>query len=180
MNTGELKQSMHDRVQGRADRLHRQIEADKLGGEEGRIWLDQFAEEPGGLDICCGDFLIGQACGVDGNERKIGPEWMGPGDVVLPFDSHSQNYIVCNYFDCYHQPLKVLYEWHRVLRSEGKLAIIVPNAEKYNDKMGPLSNRMKSCSYTVKTLRNYLYRAEFEVVSCDEWNSELRMVAIKP
>ena len=178
LSQDELKQKMHERIDGRAARLHRYIDKEKIGGEEGRLWLDQFCTGTG-LDVACGDFLIGLSIGIDTNNEKLGQTWVGPGDEILRAESESMDYVVSNYFDAFPSALKVLHEWSRVLKPGGTVAIVCANAEKYEKKKGPLENYRRANSFTTLTLPHYFRRAGFKVKVCEAEGSTLRLMGLK-
>ena len=174
LSQDELKQKMHERIDGRAARLHRYINKGLIGGEEGRLWLEQFCEGQG-LDVACGDFLVGLSIGIDPNNEKLGQLWVGPGDEILRAKSESMDYVISNYFDAFPSVLKTLHEWYRVLKPKGVVAVTCPNAEKYEGKKGPLENVNKSNSFTPLTLKHYFSRAGFKVEICEEDGSSIRL-----
>lgn len=153
------------------------------GGEDDRLWLDQFCKGKG-LDIACGDFLCGedQASGVDGHERQIGTDHFNEGDELTFSEPGKIDFIVTNYLDAFPNPLKVLNEWYRALKfSGGCLAIVCRDAEQATDKpKGPLENGKRQSLYTVVTLAQYMYRAGFTEVKVAKttWGS-LRAVGYK-
>jgi len=157
-------------------RLRRQIEAGTLGGEPGRIWLDQFAVGHG-LNIACGDFPIGESLGVDTDPAKIAIDFWGFGDSLQMVD-HSIDFVVTNYLECFPDTLKVLSEWYRVLRGGGTLAMVCCNSDKYDNSSGPLANRRRLHCFTEQTLRFYLERVGFSDLSFETCEKELRVVAL--
>lgn len=188
MPSEEYKQKMHDRIDYRKDeflvrvaRLRRKINEGILGGEEDRIWLDQYAKGKG-LDICCGDFLVRDAEGVDPSIDKIGPTYFHiMGDELIYHDGGELDFITCNYFDAFPNVLKTLNEWMRVLKPGGTLAIIVRDSEKYTDRAGPMANKNRVSCYTPFTIKCYLERAGFDVMSVEEGEEKsLRVLSKKP
>ena len=179
-----FKQSMHDRINRRmdqlqrsADKLHRMIDNDQLGGEEGRIWLDQFAVGKG-FQIAGGDFIIGESANIDPMQKYIAPDILAFWDEV-PF-GEPVDYFVTNYFECFSSPLRILTEWYSQLNSGGTVAMVLRDADTYTDKAGPLSNKNRINCFTPITIRFYLERAGFEVTSLKATNGEIRVVAKKP
>ena len=53
-------------VMQRIQAVRRNIEANKYGGNEQRLWLEKFTKGRG-LDVCCGNVLLDGAEGVDGD-----------------------------------------------------------------------------------------------------------------
>lgn len=170
----DFKQSMIDRIDKRVRNVIEQAEKIKKGyiesikfdqsdaGESERIWLDQFAVG-NGLDICCGDFIIGDSIGVDGSHKVLGVDYHCEGDELNFQKSDRLDYVVSNYLDGFHNPLKALVEWRRVLKDRGTLAVTVRDADTYSDQIGPLANGRRGSAFTEKTLRFYLTRAGFQV-----------------
>lgn len=182
MTNEELKASMLARIEKRfenfkvrVERMRRFIERGKGGGEEDRLWLDQFATGGKGIDVFCGDMLIGDAIGVDGDSDpsdrsgKAGVGVIGTdtfkigGDELTPFEAEELDFVVSNYLDVSSNPLKTLIEWCRVLKKGRTLALVVRDAERYKADIGPLSNRIRNSSFTAITIKNYLSRAGFKV-----------------
>ncbi len=175
-------------VRARADKCIRRF-VDKLSDEEAektesdRLWLDQFAVGSG-LDIACGDFLIGaeeQAVGVDGDRRYIGADIHSEGDELAFQSPETLDYVVTNYLEGMPYPLNALNEWWRVLRPGGKLAIICRDANSYPPKYlkGALSNGSRQNTYTSVTLGHYLYRAGFTDYKYEEVGGGIRATAVK-
>lgn len=173
------KEAIADRV----ERAKRRVLEGRIGGEEDRIWLDEFGKEGKGLDIACGDFLIGNVDnteGVDGYLYRVGSEhfFMDGGELTNQ-EHDSLDFIVTNYFDVFPNVLKVLNEWHRVLKPGGRLGIVCRNAEAYGGGMGPLRNSKRVSLFTDVTLRYYLVRAGFTDVVIEKYDTSLRARAKK-
>jgi len=177
-----LRMRMHQRVDKRSYRIHRLIETyiehPVVGGEEDRLWLEQYAVGTG-LDIACGDFLIGMSIGIDKNNEKLGQTWVGPGDTLYRFDTDSMDYIVSNYFECFPDPSKVLREWHRVLKPGGTLAIVVANAVKYVGELGLFCNEHRLSAFTEQILSNHLHKAQFHDVNIELNEKQIRARCLK-
>jgi len=166
------KERMIQRLDRRVETLKHRIERVKRryinnldyentdAGEADRIWLDQFAKG-NGLDICCGDFVIGDAWGVDGHETMIGTDYWSEGDELAFQEPGKLDFVVTNYLDGFANPLKALNEWYRCLKPGGTLAIVVRDADQYDGNYGPLENHKRGAVFTQKTLGFYLYRAGF-------------------
>ena len=162
-----LKESMIERLKWQREKVEESlnkmvklVESGVLGGEEDRIWLDQFAVGEG-LDICCGDFTIKGAKGVDVNAHKIGVNFLCKGDELSFQESDSLDFLVTNYLDVFPNVLKVLNEWHRVLKPKGVLAIVCCNFDAYDGPKGPLANKHRVSLFNARSLRFYLERAGF-------------------
>lgn len=150
------------------------------GAEADRLWLDQFAKGKG-VDIACGDFLIGDAFGVDGHERQIGTDHFNEGDELTFSEPGKIDFIVTNYLDAFPNPLKALNEWYRALKfGGGVLAMTCRDAESYKNATGALSNAKRQSVYTALTLSQYLHRAGFVDVKVEKTkHGTLRAVAYK-
>lgn len=143
-------------------------------GEEDRRWLDQFAVG-NGLDIACGDFLVGDgdsAQGVDGHERMVGTDYWSEGDELSFQEPGKLDFIVTNYLDGFPTPLKALNEWHRCLRVGGVIAIVCRDADTYKEPAGPLGNLRRQSVFTAVTLPQYLHRAGFRDIKCGKNSKE--------
>ena len=128
---------------------------------------------------CAGAKAGRQDTYLDLNHEKIGQTWVGPGDTLYRAEAESLDYIVCNYFDCFPNPLKTLFDWYRVLKTGGTVAVVCSNAEEYSDTLGPLANKSKLSSFTAVTLENYFKRAGFHTLIGTKYNSELRLQGVR-
>ena len=170
-------------IQERADKLKKYIEKCKAEGgdtgEKDRQWLDQFAIG-NGLDIACGDFPITGADGVDGDLKKIGADYYHEGDELVFQQPGSLDFIVSNYLDAFPNPLKALNEWYRTLKVDGVLAVVVRDADAYDNDDGPLANLHRNVLYTEKIIRQYFYRSGFRFITCTKTeNKTLRCRGVK-
>lgn len=174
-------------VQARIEKVKRYVDGlpavEFSGDEADRIWLDQFVKG-NGLDICCGDFLLGdenQAFGVDGAEKMVGMDYFFEGDELTFADSGVVDFIVTNYLDGLPDPLKALTEWFRCLREGGTLAVVCRDAESYPiDSMGGMRNHRRVSAYTHVTLSQYLHRVGYKSIKVERTNhNTLRALAIK-
>ena len=182
-----LKKEMHERIDSRmnklkiaAERLHRQIDKGVLGGEEARMWLDQYAIGKG-LNFAVGDFSIGDSEGVDGDFAKIGADWHVDFEDV-PLMDGQLDHIVSNYLECVSHPLRMLEDWSVRLKKGGVVAIVCRDADAYNDSgdaRGPLSNPRRRSCFNLTTLSYYLNAAGFSVLVYERFDKELRIAATK-
>lgn len=187
-----LKYRLDRRVQtvsDRADKVYKNFVErltikEKNTQEDDRLWLDQFANGYG-LDICCGDFLVGgedQAIGVDGAATMVGTDFLYSGDDLTFQPSDGLDFIVSNYFDAMPAPLKALNEYNRSLKSGGALALICSDAEFHhpNNPMGALKNARKVSTYSKITLGHYMSRAHFDNIKVETTeHGTLRAVGYK-
>lgn len=183
----EMKASMLRRIEyreqklkQRMDRMRRYIDAGRVGGEENRIWLDQWAKDGVGLDICCGDFLIGEAEGVDTTPEMLGCDYsIIEGEALVTYEPGELDFVVTNYLDMFPNPLKVLQEWHRVLKVGGRLAVVCCDSEQYPARQGPLRNHRRGSCYSKVTLKCYLERSGFTVQVMDTDDTFIRCLSVK-
>jgi SAM-dependent methyltransferase len=157
------------------------LEQKWTGGEEDRVWLEQFAVGAG-MDICPGDFIIGEnSVGVDPADNMICADKQISGDEITGEDPETLDYIVSNYIDVFPTPFKFFREWHRILKVGGVLAFTCRNADAFDDKLGPLANKNRHSLYTPKIVRFYLTRLLFEVktIELSEGGKSIRVAAKK-
>jgi len=102
-----------------------------------REWLSQFCEGIG-LDIGCGyKKIVPDAIGLD--MREYDPLCVA--DVIgnsyrLPFRNESMNYMIaCHVLEHFSNPVSILLEFYRVLKSRGILALAVPDSERAPETM---------------------------------------------
>ena len=178
---------IRDKADRVIDRYIQTTDAEQNSIEDDRIWLDKFAVGQG-LDVCCGDFLIGtedQAEGVDGDTHRrgrVGTDYFYQGDDLSFSMSSSLDFIVTNYFDGLESAIKTLNEWHRALRPGGVLALICQDADSYGEhsERGALSNCRRTSTYSKTTLKHYLYRCDFTKVKIESTaHGTIRASAIK-
>jgi SAM-dependent methyltransferase len=187
MNYYEYVKGMLDRriehLQKRANsvlrRHEKQLRAENSPSMEDRLWLEQFAKGRG-LDIACGDFLIGDAIGVNTERNYFGCDVKVRGDELTFQDSNGLHFIVTNYLEAMPNPINALNEWHRCLQPGGVLAVVCRDANAYDTKLGPLANRKRYVAYTKVTLSQYLCRAGFTEVHVEETEHQtLRASGVK-
>lgn len=139
--------------------------------EDDRLWLDKFAVG-NGLDVCCGDFLVGaedQASGVDGDEKAVGVDYFRQGDDLSFSGPDRLDFVVTNYMDGLPNPIKAFQEFHRVLKVGGKVALVCQDADAYpeSDQHGALRNPRKQSTYTRVTVKHYLSRCGFNDIKVE-------------
>ena len=154
------------------------------GGEEDRIWLEQFAVGDG-MDICPGDFVIGEnSIGIDPSDGMIGADRQMSGDEISYEEPGSLDYIVSNYIDVFPDPFKMFRGWHTLLKRGGTLAFTCRNADAFDElatPCGPLENKNRHCLYTPKIVGFYLRRFDFEpkIIGLSEEGKSIRVMAKK-
>lgn len=176
-------------IRDRADKIMRvhvlkRTDKDQNSAEEDRLWLDTFANG-NGLDICCGDFLVGgedQASGVDGYSGVVGVDYVQEGDDLCFVNGEELDFIVSNYLDGLPNPLSALQEWGSKLKKGGALAVTVRDADSFSEKdtLGGLKNPRKQSAYSQSTLRHYLGRCGFSDIKIERTKAGmLRASAVK-
>lgn len=150
-------------------------------------WLAQWAKGTG-LDICCGNFPVisgdgDTVIGVDGSfiAGTVREGLRCPGDELISVDNETCDFVVTNHLEAFNQPLKALHEWWRVLKPNGRLAILSLDSDHddYNKHAGPLSNVRRHNCFSSTTLRRYLERAGFKDVVIEKNGHFLRARAVK-
>lgn len=173
----DYKQLMLDRINRRKEqflkdfrKVEDSIKRGKVGGEANRIWMEeQIKGLTKGLDICCGDMIIGEnSTGIDGAYRTIGPTWHFSGDALNLYHDNGLEYIVTNYIEAFVDVFKALREWHRVLQPEGLLVFSCADADKYHDDLGPFCNAHRANIFTKKTIINFLNKAQFRNIYVED------------
>ncbi len=133
-----------------------------------------------GVDVCCGDFLIGDSIGVDTRLETLGVDFNFSGDNLSFMRSNTLDYVVTNYLEALPNTLQALNAWHRCLKKEGVLAMVCINANEYNHlPAGALTNAHRSHTFTKVTLSHYLYRAEYKDVKIEETEHKTLWVEAK-
>ncbi len=138
------------------DRVIRQEMKKASPGEYVRAWIDKHAQGLG-LDICCGNYPVDNAIGVDSAYDVLGNNFNFRGDNLASFTKESFNFVACNYFDCFDNPLKVLNEWHRVLKPQGKVILVASNADCYDSSDLPLNGK-RQFLYTPHTISLFMHK----------------------
>jgi len=144
-------------------------------------FLKQFVHGRG-LDVCCGDFLIEGATGVD--------KWLTLGAFMghagtngedLPCEDASQDFVVTNYLEVFTDIPRTLKEWHRVLKPGATLAIVARDADhpQYRDGKGVLESRHRRSCFSRSTLRMYVANAGFININIEIKDTALRLQAKK-
>lgn len=111
-------------------------------------WVRENIPEGAGLDVGCGDVILGEnSVGVDirsgvetgagGQRNKVVQAGALVGNACsLPADSGSQDYLVaCHVLEHIVSPIAALREWCRVLRPDGVALIVVPDYAKYDTRI---------------------------------------------
>jgi SAM-dependent methyltransferase len=150
-----------------------------------KTWLEKFAKGRG-LDICCGNIPMMGAEGVDKEFffPKTGSGGLGPlchlrqdGDSLPQFSCKEIDFIISNYLEAMPSPLGALNEWYRILKPGGTLALVMSNAEKYDNELGPFCNKNKCNVFTPTTILLYLKRTGFEEIKLEEYGASIRVSA---
>lgn len=181
----DYQKSLLDRIATRKQqiltwfaRIERTAARGKYGGEPGRVWLDKHAGVGYGLNICCGDFQIGNSWGVDMDPGVVATDYWCSGDALAAGRS-TVDYIVTNYLEALPNTRAVLREWNRVLVNDGIVAIVCRDSDAYESELGPFENHRRWVAFNEKILRWHLRVAGFEVFEVERDGMELRMAARK-
>jgi len=166
----------------RKRRFRRMMRAAEKGqhddAEKQRVWMEAvMSRHPGRvLNICCGDFPLDDAVGVDMDPDVFGLDYRVPGDDLAFCEDDSVDCIVTNYIEVFSDAYKLFEEWHRVLKRGGGVAITCIDAEQYD----PLKNTKKFNCFTGRTLTLFLQKSGFVVDSVETSENTLFVVAHKP
>lgn len=157
--------------------------------DEAHNWLQQFAVG-NGLDVATGNFptrLADDSGFVTAVDSAVVLGTLNKGfnfdaTNLVGIDSDSLDFVISNYLDGIAETIHALNEWHRVLKSNGTVAVQVPNADHpaYNRPRGPLTNPRKLAVFTAVVLERYLERAGFTEIQIICHEETLRACAKKP
>lgn len=151
-----------------------------VGLVEDREFLEQYAVGEG-VDVCCGDFLIEDAIGVDTRRTVLGAEFHFSAETLSFRHPESCDYVVSNYLEAVPNTIGALNEWYRVLKPGGTLAMICRDADQYIQPEGALISEHRQHTFSAVTLRHYIFRAGFinATIRKTPWQS-LQALAVKP
>lgn len=170
-------QRRKDKLISYIDKLIRKVDAGILGGEPGRIWLDQFAIG-NGVNLCCGDFPIGDSLGIDGDPAKIAIDIWGLADHYTG-ELDPLDFVVTNYLECFPDPLGILKSWSSRIRQGGVFAAVACNVDRYENFSGPLANPRRLNCFSPAALKFYFERAGFIVKVLELEDKEIRIMGEK-
>ena len=182
-----MKDMLEHRVQTIQDRVDRYLTTPGERKRAGRRSLKAIASREFlkkhavgvGVDICCGDFLIEGALGVDTRHDVIGTDYRFSGDDLSMLKAKELDYVVSNYIEAMPSTLRAMNEWHRCLKVGGTIALVCRDAESYKNPEGALKNRKRVHTFTKVTIAHYLSRAEFSDINVAVVNNELHVTARK-
>lgn len=192
-STSHTKEAMLKRIAIRKEQFLAQYERVVRFIEKGRAseeseierqWADEFIKAnklETGLDICCGDFLVENAYGVDGTFKLIGPSFYTRGEELTTIQNGGMDFIYTNYFEALANSLAALNDWYRAIRPGGYVLLSLLDSTKYEDSLGPLGNGSRCHCFTKETIRFYLRRAGFKETNVIEGSGKfLRVIGRKP
>ena len=160
------------------ERMHGMIDLGELDGTEpGREWLEQWCVGRG-VQLCPGDFSIGDSIGIDMDQKKLALDYWGYVDF-FPGESCSLDYVVTNYLEVHPDTNAILAEYASALKKGGKFAVVCRDADSYENGVGPLKNNRRAHCFSLKTLTCYLARAGLKVKEFERVGQELRVMATK-
>jgi len=159
--------------------LYRLLERGGLDGtEDGRQWLEKYCVGVG-VQLCPGDFALGDSIGIDMDSSRVASDVWGFVDQFTG-DLPPLDYVVTNYLEHFPNTIRILQEWADRLRPGGLLAIVCRDTDTYQNAIGPLKNDRRCQCFTRRTLTAYLARVGLSVSDWQVANQELRIVATKP
>lgn len=158
----------------------KRLGVDNPANRADRAFLEQYAVGLG-IDVCCGDFLIGEdtSIGVDTRKTVLGADYHFSGDDLSFAKPGEMDYVITNYMEAMPNVIKAINEWYRVLKPGGTLAIVCRNAETYPGPEGALKNRHRVHTFTKVTLSHYLGRCNFVDLKIKETTHQSLHVAAK-
>ncbi len=161
------------------DLRRKHLDVDDFALRASRSFLEKYAVGDG-VDVCCGDFLIGDSVGVDVRNYTMGVDFNFSGDNLSFLRSNTLDYVVTNYLEALPNTLQALNEWHRSLKKGGTLAMVCINANEYNHlPAGALTNAHRSHTFTKVILSHYLSRAEYVDINIEETEHKTLWVEAK-
>lgn len=159
--------------------LYRLLERGELDGtEDGREWLERYCVGAHGVQLCPGDFALGNSIGIDQDNSKVATDVWGFVDQFTG-DQPPLDYIVTNYLEHFPNTTRILKEWASKLRPGGVLAIVCRDTESYQNAIGPLSNSRRYHCFDLRTLTAHLARVGLTVKEWEHAGHELRIAAVK-
>ena len=160
------------------DRWGKRVKLENPAALINRKFLEKHAVGIG-ADICCGDFLVEDAIGVDSAFAVLGTDYHLSGDDLSFSRAKELDYVVTNYIEALPNTLKAMNEWHRCLKVGGIVALVCRDADTYTNAKGALSNRNRVHTFTKVTIAHYLSRAEFSDIKVVATNKVLHVTARK-
>lgn len=147
---------------------------------EDREFLEKYAVGDG-VDVCCGDFLIEEAVGVDTRRTVMGADFHFSADTLSFAKPNTLDYVVSNYLEAVPNTIGALNEWYRTLKPGGQLAMICRDADQYIQPEGALTSGHRQHTFSAVTVAHYMYRSGFVDVSVVKTsNQSLQCLAKKP
>lgn len=160
------------------DSLYRLLESGDLDGTEpAREWLEKYCVGTG-VQLCPGDFSLGDSIGIDIDTSKVGADVWGHVDQFTR-DLPPLDYVVTNYLEYFPNTNRILRDWTTSLRHGGVFAIVTRNTDAYMDPIGPLRNERRCHCFSFRTLSAYLTRAGLRVRDWEVVDQEIRVAAVR-
>ena len=147
---------------------------------EDREFLEKYAIGDG-VDVCCGDFLIEDAVGVDTRRTVAGADFHFSADTLSFTKPNTLDYVVSNYLEAVPNTIGALNEWYRCLKPGGTLAMICRDSDQYIQLEGALTSGHRQHTFSKVTIKHYMYRSGFINVTVKPTpNQSLQCLAKKP
>ncbi len=156
-------QTIKERADVIYDAWGKRLDRDNPAAVDDREFLEKHAVGKG-VDICCGDFLIGDSIGVDIDIKVIGTDYLISGDDLTFSKAKEMDYVVSNYIETLPSTLGAMNEWHRCLKVGGVVALVCRDADSFTNREGALRNRYRCHTFNKSTIAQYLNRAGFSDV----------------
>jgi predicted SAM-dependent methyltransferase len=150
---------------------------------EREILVSYAPDDKFGLNLGCRNVRIGKAVGIDRDPHAQAVDVVGDVVDLSKYMTGTVDYIVALHIleHMTVSPRLVLNEWNRVLKQDGTLAVIVPDAENMPEQLGtwswiPNEHRDQHfCAFSPKILKDLFICSGFEVIRLETiWRDPIR------
>jgi predicted SAM-dependent methyltransferase len=122
-----------------------------------------------GLDIGCANRPINETCDTVDIEPKYNTTYCCNAEYLHLIDDETYDWVTaCHILEHLDNTIGALYEWQRVLKTGGKLGIIVPHGEGVDSKDLGDSSMTHRTLFTKKTLQLFLEHVGFKILEIKE------------